>query len=68
MLTSLSGRSHHVTSGVALLHRSSPSQAWKESLFHQTTAVTFGDLSVAEVEAYVATGEWGGVEQGKAWT
>jgi septum formation protein len=59
MMSALSGRSHHVTSGVALLHRSSTTQAWTECLFHQVTTVTFGKLEQAEIEAYVAAGaQW----------
>eukprot|EP00045_Choanoeca_perplexa_P018068 m.276814 g.276814 ORF g.276814 m.276814 type:complete len:208 (+) comp17701_c0_seq7:1931-2554(+) len=57
MLTSLSGRTHHVASGVALLHRSSSSQPWQESQFHQVTQVTFGELDPAEIKAYVTTGD-----------
>lgn len=53
MLGHLSGRTHQVHTGVALLpiHRAMP------LLFCETTKVTFRKLTPAEIKAYVATGE-----------
>lgn len=51
MLAALSGRTHQVTTGVCLAGRS----VWQP--FHETTNVTFRELSRAEIDAYVATGE-----------
>ena len=51
MLRLLSGRTHHVSTGVAI--------ARGEQLrsFVETTAVTFFELTDAEIDAYVATGD-----------
>ena len=51
MLRSLSGKTHFVVTGVALLHRRF------RSVFAETTTVTFRDLSDEEIRSYVATGE-----------
>lgn len=51
MLTRLSGRSHQVMTGVAVRY------AGRESAQVCTTQVHFRELSAAEIEAYVATGE-----------
>ena len=51
MLRELSGRSHVVITGVALV------SADGERSFAETTTVTFRDLSEDEIAAYVATGE-----------
>jgi septum formation protein len=53
MLAFLSGRTHLVHTGVALLpvHRAMP------RFFTETTKVRFRKLSAAEIKAYVATGE-----------
>ncbi len=48
----LSGRTHEVLSGVALI------AAGGESTELVRTAVTFRDLDDREIEAYVASGEW----------
>ena len=51
MLESLSGATHHVTTGVALI---SPTSSVS---FAVTSDVTFRDLTDDEIRAYVATGE-----------
>lgn len=51
MLRALSGRTHHVTTGVCL------ELGGVEYAFTETTAVTFWDLSDADIVAYVASGE-----------
>lgn len=51
MLTRLSGRMHVVHSSVALV------SAGEDLVGHSTTEVWFRDLSPAEIEAYVDTGE-----------
>jgi septum formation protein len=51
MLRQLSGRSHHVITGVAVVTRDSTEVA------AEVTAVRFLSLSDAEIESYVATGE-----------
>eukprot|EP00730_Choanoeca_flexa_P004111 TRINITY_DN11601_c0_g1_i4.p3 TRINITY_DN11601_c0_g1~~TRINITY_DN11601_c0_g1_i4.p3 ORF type:complete len:191 (+),score=18.01 TRINITY_DN11601_c0_g1_i4:3978-4550(+) len=56
MLTTLSNQTHHVASGVAILHRSSTEADWSEVVFHETTAVSFAALDEDEIKAYVATG------------
>jgi len=52
MLTALAGRVHKVVSGLCLLGEGF------EDVLHDTTAVRFRALSRAEVDAYIATGEW----------
>ena len=51
ILTTLSGRTHTVFTGVAIL---SPG---KESIFHDETRVTFAPLTETEIRRYIATGE-----------
>ena len=51
MLRSLSGRTHQVMTGVAIFHNE------RELIDVITTAVCFRQLTEAEIEAYVATGE-----------
>jgi septum formation protein len=51
MLRLLSGRSHHVITGVAVVTAQSTEVA------AEVTAVRFLSLSDAEIESYVATGE-----------
>lgn len=51
MLRALSGRSHEVITGVALLCGD------KQEVFHCVTKVNFYDLTDEEIDAYVATGE-----------
>jgi len=54
MLELLAGRTHAVVSGLCLR-----TQDWEE-LHSETTTVTFRPLSVADVERYLAAGEWEG--------
>ncbi len=54
MLTELSGNKHHVDTGVCLVL---VGQEAKVSSFVETSSVEFFELSPAEIEAYVATGE-----------
>jgi len=56
MLGALSGKTHRVYSGVALL-RSDGSEILRRDVRVVETAVTFGALSEAAIRAYVATGE-----------
>ena len=55
MLGELSGKTHHVSTGVCLM-RGTPDGLDRCS-FVETTDVTFKDLTDAEIDAYVATGE-----------
>ncbi len=50
----LSGTTHRVVTGVAVLRTTDGA----ERVAHETTRVTMRELSEAEREAYVATGEW----------
>ena len=60
MLLELAGRTHLVVSGLCLL---GPGFAVVE---HEVTGVTFRELSGAEVDAYVESGEWVGRAGGYA--
>ena len=51
MLTSLSGREHHVYTGVTVL------QGDRAVTGHEETAVTFRELPRSEIRSYIATGE-----------
>ena len=51
MLRNLSGRTHQVATGVCII------SAGKRQSFVEVTDVTFYELSDAEIEAYVASGE-----------
>ncbi len=53
MLRRLSGRMHEVHTGLALVRRPG---AW-ERVVEEVTRVTFAQLSDAEIESYIATGE-----------
>ncbi len=55
MLRSLSGRTHHVITGVTV--RSSNSTAWQQLSFSSVSEVTFYELSDDEIRAYIASGE-----------
>ena len=59
-LRRLSGRTHEVISGIALLDPANPQVA------HEVTRVTFRTLSAQVVERYVETGEWSGRAGGYA--
>jgi septum formation protein len=54
MLQLLSGRWHEVLTGVALMRPGQPSQVLIE---HETTRVRFAELSAAEIDWYISTGE-----------
>jgi septum formation protein len=54
MIAALSGHTHQVITGVALVRRG---ECEAESSFHATTDVTFRRLQESEIRAYVATGE-----------
>jgi septum formation protein len=54
MLEALGGRTHEVVSGLCLRTRE-----WEE-LHAETTRVTFRALTSADIERYLATGEWEG--------
>ena len=54
MLATLGGRTHEVVSGLCLR-----TAEWEE-LHTETTTVTFRPLSTADVERYLAAGEWEG--------
>lgn len=63
MLAALSGRTHQVVSGVALLRRAgagSPVKAEEVQVGSAVTDVTFLPLEGAQIAAYVASGEWRG--------
>lgn len=57
MLHELSGRTHHVSTGVCALLLGDDGSSLRAASFVETTDVTFWDLTDAEVDAYVATGE-----------
>lgn len=57
MLRELSGRTHHVSTGVCLLRLSCQAQVVAARSFVETCAVTFFDLTDAQIAAYVASGE-----------
>ncbi len=63
MLEMLSGRTHQVVSGVALVRRAGAGAAARSEKTRVACAVsdvTFLPLDTAEVDAYVASGEWRG--------
>ncbi len=57
MLATLSGATHHVSTGVCALRLSPAGTVLASSDFVETTDVTFFPLTNAEIAAYVATGE-----------
>ncbi len=57
MLRELSGRTHHVSTGVCAMRLAGDASALSSVTFVETTAVTFWELTEAEILAYVATGE-----------
>jgi septum formation protein len=59
-LKRLSGRTHNVVSGLALLRFGNP------QVVHEVTKVTFRELSDELVQRYVQTGEWAGRAGGYA--
>lgn len=56
MLRALSGKTHHVSTGVCLLYRD-PDGKLVESTFVDTTDVRFYELTDDQIAAYVASGE-----------
>ena len=60
MLESLSGRTHEVVSGLALI-----TPMWEE-VRHETTSVTFRGLTPRDIARYVTSGEWEGRAGGYA--
>ena len=56
-LRALSGRTHHVSTGVCALLLSPTAEALGEASFVETTDVTFYELAEDEIDAYVATGD-----------
>ena len=57
MLRELSGRSHHVSTGVCAMRLGEDASALATTTFVETTDVTFWELAEAEILSYVATGE-----------
>ena len=57
MLRELSGRTHHVSTGVCVLRLVGDGSAAAQASFVETTDVTFWELTDAEIAAYVSTGE-----------
>ena len=57
MLRSLSGRTHHVSTGVCALLLGEGACRQAEGSFVETTDVTFWELTEDQIGAYVATGE-----------
>lgn len=56
MLRELSGRTHHVSTGVCIRYQE-PGANLRESAFVDTTDVTFHELSESQIKAYVSSGE-----------
>lgn len=57
MLRELSGRTHHVSTGVCLMQLGPAAQELATRAFVETTRVSFFDLTDEEIRAYVASGE-----------
>ena len=57
MLRELSGRTHHVSTGVCAMSLGADASPIATTSFVETTDVTFWELSDAEIVAYVETGE-----------
>ena len=57
MLAGLSGRTHHVTTGVCAMLLGTDGSCERQAGFSETTDVEFWPLSEGEVAAYVETGE-----------
>lgn len=57
MLRELSGRTHHVSTGVCVLRLAADGSEAARASFVETTDVTFWELTDAEIAAYVSTGE-----------
>ena len=57
MLASLSGRRHHVTTGVCAMRLSTQGEVLAQTRFSETTGVEFWPLTASEIDSYVTTGE-----------
>lgn len=57
MLRALSGRTHHVSTGVCALRLAADGSVAGEARFTETSDVTFWELTEEEIAAYVACGE-----------
>lgn len=68
MLDRLAGRGHRVVTCVTLLpaHHTTNGGGWPATHLRVSTAVWFRDLTEAERDAYVASGEWEGKAGGYA--
>lgn len=53
MLESLSGREHHVITGIAL----ADAESGKAAIGHETTKVKFSPITSEDIKAYIRTGE-----------
>lgn len=56
MLSSLSGNSHYVLTGVALVKTDKESNILEKKTFYEETKVFFGNLTMAEIDNYVDGG------------
>lgn len=57
MLAELSGRTHFVSTGVCAMRLATDGSCAAQTQFVETTAVTFWELSRAEIGSYVSSGE-----------
>ncbi len=57
MLRELSGKTHHVSTGVCLMHLDKRAEALGSRSFVETTRVSFFNLTDEQIDAYVASGE-----------
>ena len=57
MLGELSGKTHFVSTGVCAMRLATDGTCVTQAQFVETTSVTFWELSDAQIDAYVATGE-----------
>ena len=57
MLRELSGRTHQVSTGVCVIVAGESGDAARQESFVETTDVTFFELTEAQIDAYVASGE-----------
>jgi septum formation protein len=65
-LETLSGRTHDVVGGLALLGPERDEGRWAERTGVETTRVTFSRLSSELIDTYLASGEWRGRAGGYA--
>lgn len=57
MLSRLSGRTHRVLTGVAVVEVHLPSEPFRQVVDHEETGVTFRPLAPEEIRRYIASGE-----------